>query len=185
MYSYNSETKETIKVYNGVRDVKLDGFSPSEVIKCAKGKTKRHRGLGWAYVGDEPRDIVLETGGKAKAVVSYDPNTKQDVKVYSSIAEVAEDDFNPACVSKCCLGKMKIHKDLAWRFIDDEPRDNFYLDFSKKIARCDINTGAVLQVYSSITAATKDSRYKFNRPSISSCANGKRNSHAGFAWRFV
>lgn len=46
----NPNTNEIIKIYNGLIDTKVDGFNPSCVCLCCKGKIKTHKKFIWKYV---------------------------------------------------------------------------------------------------------------------------------------
>lgn len=54
---------------------------------------------------------------------------------------------------------------------------------ARAVERVDIDTGKVLEVYSSITSAAK--RGNFNVGAISQCCNGNRKTHHGYIWRFA
>lgn len=46
--SYIGET--IIKVYKSIQDTKYDGYKPTHVCKCCKGKMFYHHGVQWKYV---------------------------------------------------------------------------------------------------------------------------------------
>lgn len=53
--AYDIQTGQTIKFYKALNDCKKDGFSPSCVCNCCKGKRKSHKGVGWEYVRDSEK----------------------------------------------------------------------------------------------------------------------------------
>jgi len=52
----------------------------------------------------------------------------------------------------------------------------------KRVARCDPATGAVLQVYPSVTAVQADG---FEKTTVAAAARGVIRSSGGFAWRYL
>lgn len=46
-------------------------------------------------------------------MISEDGET---IRTYKPIASVAKDGYNPSCVSKCCLGRLKKHHGARWRY---------------------------------------------------------------------
>ena len=55
---------------------------------------------------------------KSKSVIGF----KIDgcgIKYYKFIGECKKDGFSPDCISKCCRGKQKKHKNYVWYYADD------------------------------------------------------------------
>ena len=51
---YNLQTLETIQVYyGGKQEMIIQGFTPSAVYKCCRGRYKSHGGFGWRYIDNK------------------------------------------------------------------------------------------------------------------------------------
>lgn len=71
----------------------------------------------------------------------------------------------------------KIGKSKPWL-----GKKGYLSPFSKKVAKCDIHTEAVIEIYSSVS----ELRYLgFDPKNISAVCLNKRKSHKGFKWKYV
>ena len=48
---------EEIKIYSCIKDVEKDGFNPSHISDCCKGKRKSHKGYQWFYLENYNREV--------------------------------------------------------------------------------------------------------------------------------
>lgn len=48
---YDLLTNIELKIYSSLKLLPLDGFDPSNVVRCCKNKQKSHKGFGWKYIG--------------------------------------------------------------------------------------------------------------------------------------
>ena len=77
----------------------------------------------WHSIKQGRRDETLAKaqGAALVATSKYAEGTDLETgerKVYWPISSVRFDGFDPSCVSKCCLGKLKQHKGHVWRYVN-------------------------------------------------------------------
>ncbi|MGK3945774.1 hypothetical protein ABK046_46445, partial [Streptomyces caeruleatus] len=91
-----------------------------------------------------------------------------------SISSVESDNFRSSCVTSCCIGITKTHKNFIWRYvIDGVIEKNIEMSmYSKKrstnpIAKYDLD-GNLVKIYESLSFVQKDG---FSEGNVSMCCN--------------
>ncbi len=93
---------------------------PSDLSKCAKGKTKTAKGHQWRFVKDSPVSLIEPVDrGKYRQVTQYS-KTGYRKKTYEGIIEAAKA-FNctPNAIAGVCKGRGKTIKGYQWRYTSE------------------------------------------------------------------
>lgn len=125
-------------------------------------------------------NILKSMSQYQRKVNKIDLNTGNVIKTYMSISEAARDvGCNSSNLSKLCA-KSGVGYGYKWEYLDD---DYVKKDFSaKKVCQLDLETGDVINVFSSISEAARyvdgDSSY------LSKVCKGIQKSSKGFGWKY-
>lgn len=120
-------TFSNVFIKNGINISKHLIIQRNIYILHARGNRKVLKIRDFLYNGTEEntllerkRDILFDNffdnmpyNFKAKSVLRIIGN---ETKTYKSITTAAADGFTASAISKCCRGKMKIHKGYKWRY---------------------------------------------------------------------
>lgn len=116
------------------------------------------------------------------------------VREWNSLYQASkETGVSTRSIASVCSRKRKSSHGFVWRYSneyrDDEYRADikFYSSYyetrkSKPVDKYDC-FGTLIETYKSITSAAK--ACKLDKGSISDCCNGKKDTHAGFIWKYA
>lgn len=117
------------------------------------------------------------------------------IKTYKSIAEAVNKlqllYSSRGDISQCCKGNINYVHGYIWRYASDCDTSDIKpvnISKNKKIAveKIDINTGKILQTFSSLTEAAISMGLNVkNITSISNCCKGRISNAYGYIWKFV
>jgi hypothetical protein len=116
-----------------------------------------------------------------RAVYKINPNTDEILEEFESVSIAAKAiGGNDSALSKAC-NNNKIYYNFKWKY---KEQDYIKKDFSpKSVCQLDLNTGEILQIFPSISAAARavngDSSY------LSKVCRGIQKSSKGFGWSFL
>ena len=95
---------------------------------CCKLEREQHNGYQWRYKNecDEKLQPVAEYKTKRRKVAQINPNTKEIIAVYNSIADAARAvNGTGSAISNIINHKKqtKTHKGYEWKIVDDIVQD--------------------------------------------------------------
>lgn len=110
---------ESKKVYDGVTQVKEDGFNVSQVSECLNKHCPSAGKCHWFFYDDylsgnyevvELSKKIMNNGRKVLCI--------ETGKIYSKLSDAEKDGFNHSGVSEVCNGKRETYKGYHWKYID-------------------------------------------------------------------
>lgn len=136
---------------------------------------------------------------QAKCVAEVDKENNI-LKIWNSIIECAEDlEISEKHIASCCRGERRSVANKKFYWIDENgiliiPE---YTGFqykgekgttqkqvtNKKVAKIDLKTGEIIDIYDSIALASRENNC--DSSAISKVCRGKRNKCAGYFWKYV
>lgn len=123
-YNYNlsHETKQKIsKSKKGCvshnKGRKMSEESRAKLSKSLKGKVAWNKGLKTGSMKNE--HIVKSANAHKKKVLQICKETGDILREYDGIIDSKKDGFNPSCVTLCCKGRIKTHKNYIWKYKDE------------------------------------------------------------------
>lgn len=121
----------------------------------------------------------------SKSIVCLDING-EFVKEYESISETELDGFIGSCVSNCCSGKRKVHRNKQFIYKSEY---NYNKDYkykrsttSKRPVVSFKDTGNSLEFIKYYKSARDTEKDGFNSKNVSACCNGNKKSHGNLIW---
>lgn len=126
---------------------------------------------------------------KAPKIAEVDLNNKI-LHIWRSIADCIDENpsLNESNISSVCRGVRKTTGGKIFRYIDDNNNlilFEIYQGFTskKKVAKIDLQTQEILDIYESISAAAR--AVQCNSSCISRVCSGKSRTCCGFGWKYV
>lgn len=124
-----------------------------------------------------------------KKVIQYSLDGKK-IQEFISIAEAArQTNSNQAKITLCCQFKRQTHNSYQWRYKEDEcetiQKVNIPSTTAKQVAQIDINTGEIIAIYPSMSAAAR--AVDGTASAIINIVNHKKQTktHKGYGWKLV
>lgn len=102
-----------IKIYNMLKDVKIDGFNIQAVCNYCRGhRNGTYKGYYWRYVDEK----VNSSCNQKKSVVRIADNNSE--VIYPSLAVAAkENNCAKTLIKFCCIGIRGKYKGFMWRYL--------------------------------------------------------------------
>lgn len=114
VYQYSKEG-ELIAAWESTRECGRNGFCPTSVGDCCRGKMKTHKGYIWRYFDDFPPLTIDVEQNERKQVCAFKNN--ELVMTFPSTAEAGRQGFCQVSVAACCRGERKTHKGYTWKYL--------------------------------------------------------------------
>lgn len=148
--------------------------------------------LEWTTPSENTQHAV-DTGlflpTREKSIIQYSLNGEK-LNEFKSIMEAGRlTNSIPEKIVLCCQLKRKTHNNYQWRYKEDEVEKlqqvEEYRTKAKQVAQLDKETGEILNIYPSMTAAAK--AVNGTPSAIINIINGKKQTktHKGFGWKLV
>lgn len=134
-------------------------------------------------------DTGLFLPTREKSVIQYDLNGKKLNEFKSTMEAGRLTNSIPEKIVLCCQLKRKTHNNYQWRYKEDEVEKLQQVEEcrtkAKQVAQLDKETGEILNIYPSMTAAAK--AVNGTPSAIINIINGKKQTktHKGFGWKLV
>ena len=148
--------------------------------------------LEWCTPAENTQHAVktgLMQPTREKRVIQYSLNGKK-IQEFISIAEAArQTNSNQAKITLCCQFKRQTHNNYQWRYKEDEcetiQKVNMPCTTAKQIAQIDVNTGKIIAIYPSMSAAAR--AVDGTASAIINIVNHKKQTktHKGYGWKLV
>ena len=126
---------------------------------------------------------------KSQKIAEVDLNNNI-LHIWRSLADCLDENPNliESNVSRVCLGKNKTTQGKIFRYLDDN--NNLILPeiyqgptSKKKVAKIDLQTQEILDIYESISSAARANQC--NPSCISRVCSGEKKTCRGFGWRYI
>lgn len=200
---YRNEGKRyTAKIHRLVAQAFIPNIDKKSAVNHINGNKKDNRveNLEWSTNRENTRHAI-DTGlmrpsfDNERPVIQMDLNGKV-VKTYSSAASAKKDGFHRQTIVHCCSGATLTHKGFIWCYADNDIDEHYQIiverllekDVRKlsnikprAVERIDISTGEVLEIYDSLSKASKNG---YQHSGISLCCRGLAETHKGFKWKY-
>ena len=170
----NPENKPCINHIDGIRNnnniTNLEWVTPSENTQHAV-------------------DTGLFLPTREKPVIQYNLNGEKLNEFKSTMEAGRLTNSIPEKIVLCCQLKRKTHNNYQWRYKEDEVEKLQQVEEcrtkAKQVAQLDKETGEILNIYPSMTAAAK--AVNGTPSAIINIINGKKQTktHKGFGWKLV
>lgn len=138
--------------------------------------------------------------GKKRPVVQYDLYGNF-IMIYNSILDAERTlgiNSKASNISRVCQGKAYESNGYQWRYLNDNYINNIGKSplkeklkeghtiainkRTKLIARCDLRTHEILQIYKGFSEVEKDG---YNRSTVCNVCNGKSKYSKGYFWKYI
>lgn len=111
----------TIKEYNKISDVILDGFDRSNVSLCLNGKKEKYLGYVWKFKSKKYNiQHILETISDKTHISMYKPviGTSDNGVIieFNKLSDAKNNGFSRNQISLCARGIKSKYKGYTWRF---------------------------------------------------------------------
>ena len=172
-HDYKREHCEKRPLYEAMKKYGVENFSISEIESCNIEVLNERETYWIEYYGSFKNGYNATKGGDGKAYADYDLiyNLYQEVGTIQKVQSLTGYSVDTISVALGCYG------------IDKEARiKNAVKAISKPVAKCDLKTGEILQIYSSAADAERENG---NTKHINEVCKGKRKSCKGFGWRYI
>lgn len=187
VYQYLLDGKY-LRSFKSVREARTV-TNVSHIERCCNGKQKQAGGYIWSY---EKYDV-------APAVKNDNPATRKR-KVYqygldgyiikefeSAYHAEKETGINQTTIRNVCTGRKHTAGGYVWSYVC-KPFVTIRLSNNtgkpKRVAKCNIETGELIQIYDSLAQAAKDNNIS-SIGNITSACIGKYRSCGGFIWKYL
>lgn len=160
-------------LYSAMNKYGIENFIIEEVEECSEKELSEREKYWIEFYHSFHDGYNATTGGDGKQYADYDLIYKlfQEGKTCKEIKQITNYD-----------GKT-IQRALELNGVDEQTRKERERDsFRKKVAKIDLNTNEILEVYISIREAEKANGQTRH---IGDVCNGKRKSCKGFGWKFL
>ena len=148
--------------------------------------------LEWTTPSENTQHAV-DTGlflpTREKPVIQYNLNGEKLNEFKSTMEAGRLTNSIPEKIVLCCQLKRKTHNNYQWRYKEDEVEKLQQVEEcrtkAKQVAQLDKETGEILNIYPSMTAAAK--AVNGTPSAIINVINGKKQTktHKGFGWKLV
>ena len=148
--------------------------------------------LEWTTPSENTQHAV-DTGlflpTREKPVIQYSLNGEKLNEFKSTMEAGRLTNSIPEKIVLCCQLKRKTHNNYQWRYKEDEVEKLQQVEEcrtkAKQVAQLDKETGEILNIYPSMTAAAK--AVNGTPSAIINIINGKKQTktHKGFGWKLV
>ena len=189
--SYNLNHKDAnTPLHQAIRKYGIENFDIEKLEECSQEELNEREIYWIKKLNTYNNGYNASLGGYGKVLYNYQDIVNYYQKTLSK--KETQKYFN------CDYGTVK--RALEEYNIQELPAGQLTKQkYGKKVARCDLNTGKILQIYNSQVEAAKDMYYKgfanfnINNPRsvkgtasrIGSVLQGKRQQTYGFAWKKV
>lgn len=199
---YNEHKRTTNKDYSFYNAIKEHGWDDFifEIIEYCNQEQLNEREKYWISYYDTYYHGYNETlggeggpaSGKKKPVAQYDLEGNFIAAYESELDAERKLGFKSKSsnISRVCSGEAYKSKGFQWRFITNDidyksnigscPQKARYSNKTNKIAQCDIETHNIIQIFNSISEASR--KTGINRQNISSVCNNRNKSASGYYW---
>lgn len=160
-------------LYSAMNKYGVENFIIEEVEKCSEKELSEREKYWIEFYHSFHDGYNATTGGDGKQYADYDLIYKlfQEGKTCKEIKQITNYD-----------GKT-IQRALELNGVDEQTRKERGRDsFRKRVAKIDLNTNEILEVYTSIREAEKANGQTRH---IGDVCNGKRKSCKGFGWKIL
>lgn len=185
----NKGQKPTIKV---LKKVDVSEWKYWEMFFVEKYKSESLTNATLGGDGGLTEDRYLEISHKKwKMVAQINIKYGNIINKFLNISDAASyiGAKSRSRISDCCNEKIISSYGFIWRFLGkdgniiENKKRKTDIHRRKKIVQINIETGAIIKRYSSITEAARENN--FDVANLSSCCLGKLNSSYGYLWRFI
>ena len=192
------ESGYLIKVFDKLKDVKIDGFCIDTVAKCCIGNKSLYKGFIWQYFNNDIKNIHDD---KVKEILQIDKNKKQKllisinqytlegiyIKTFQSFGDAKS--FIGSDVGCCCRGECKSIKGFIWAYnkgdysnLTSEQLEMYKTNYYKPINQYDLQ-GNFIKSFKSIKDAGEI--LKINSGNIVAMLKGRQKTAHGFVWEYA
>lgn len=170
---YTRSKNEKRPLYNAMNAYGKENFSIEMIEECNAELLNEREKYWIEYYGSFKNGYNATKGGDGTQYADYDLICRlyKEFPTIRQVSAITGYDYSTIEIALSCNGVSK-----------EEIKSNGLKAIMKPVAKCDLKTGEVLEVYPS---AIEAERQNGNTKHINDVCKGKRKSCKGFSWKYI